>query len=296
MSADRVTAAIVRVLPVVPPLAFFVAAAVRDVGFGGVLAMLFCSALSFLAVLAVVILQGLRRRAQGAAEAVAGGAGPVRVAGPTPLDLAWVGGLVVLWVVAAFVPPLATLGLVIAGVLVTGLAIRREAQALRGAVGGRPGGRSPWGGGRGPGGQGGPGGPASGPDAGKVIIMNPSNPDPADGPPATGGMPGSTRIDPDDVSDSTRPGSNFGANRAPVSPTWDPTRPVPGGEPPTGATGGAARSDDVAAEGFDDAERPLGYDGLADVESDGANDGGSPSGDGRPDDGADPFGGYRAGS
>lgn len=72
------------------------------------------------------------------------------------------------------------------------------------------------------------------------------------GPFMDGAMPGSTRTGAGELpeTDSTRPGVNFGYNKAPASPTWDPSRPVgPRGVAPKPAA-------DASDAGEQDDERP----------------------------------------
>ncbi|KAB1659580.1 hypothetical protein F8O01_04750 [Pseudoclavibacter chungangensis] len=218
MSRARVLSALLSVLPIVPPVVFFVVAAVRDDGFGQVVLMLVLAGLSFLVTLSLVLVLRIRRSA----------ASPPAI---DPIDAVWVGGATLAWVAAGFTVELVRFGFVVVALVVSALAARHLFRVIRRVVSERVARDT---GQRGP--RGGPytGGPAAGPDAGKVIVLEPSAPrsdapgprSDAEGGGAGGDVPGSTRHEDAPRSDSTRPGTNFGANRAPVSPTWDETRPV----------------------------------------------------------------------
>lgn len=75
------------------------------------------------------------------------------------------------------------------------------------------------------------------------------------GPFMDGAMPGSTRTGAGELpeTDSTRPGVNFGYNKAPASPTWDPSRPVgPRGvapKPAADASDAGEQDDERSASG-----------------------------------------------
>lgn len=272
MALGRIVPAVLRVLPILPPAAFFLSAIVRDVGFGGVVAMLFLSGISFLLLLTLVVLVRIRRRSEGGTE-------------PGGVDLAWIGGAAVAWIVTACLPSPWQAVAAIAALVVSALAVRWAFRALRSSVAAASGGANPT-----PGAsrRSSPKAPASGPDAGKVIILNPTTPSSDDGQTptdATGGpfthgrapydgpMPGSTRTgDGPARSDSTRPGANFGANRAPVSPTWDATRPVPDSDAVAVDDADGVDAERIGAGDADDVDRELGYGALADDDTDDADD------------------------
>lgn len=249
---------VLSVLPVVPPAVFFVVAAVRDEGFGQVLLMLLLGGLSFLVTLTLVLILRVRRSA----------ASPP---GMTVVDGLWVGGATLVWVAAGLTGSFVRFALVMAAIIVSAFAARHLFRAIRRVVDERVAGAAGRAG-RGPGNGPGAGGSADGPDAGKIIVLEPSAP--RTGPTSTpreGEVPGSTRDSGSPRSDSTRAGSNFGANRAPVSPTWDETRPVrdadgneptatddvaSGGVAPDGETNGGETNGGPGAAGEGSAGRP----------------------------------------